>query len=98
MSTHTLLWDGVRNRLEVTTVEEMLSRNRIAYTEDLAAFPVPLYIGSEAECRDGLAACSGTVALRAEQLQRRAEVLAQRQAPEVRPVRVLDEPVPVAAR
>ena len=62
--THALLWDGVHHTLEVVTVDEMLSRNRLAYTEDVAVYPVPVLMGSEADMRAAAASCSHTILAR----------------------------------
>ena len=59
--THALLWNQIANTLEVVTVEAMLSSNRIAYTEDVAAFAVPIAMGPLAEMRDAAIACIGTL-------------------------------------
>ena len=62
--THALLWDGIHHTLEVVTVDEMLSRNRLAYTEDVATYPVPVLIGTEADMRAAAQSCSLTILAR----------------------------------
>ncbi len=62
--THVLLWDGIAHTLEVATVADMLSRNRMAYTDDLPAYPVPLFMGTEAEMRAARDNCARTILVR----------------------------------
>lgn len=62
--THVLLWDGAANTLEVATVDEMLSRNRRAYADDLFPCAVPLMAGPSADMHAALESCRQTMVAR----------------------------------
>lgn len=64
--THALLWSQSQCALHIEPIADMLSENRQAYATDRRMDYVPIYLGTEDECREGAAAVRSTMRQRQE--------------------------------
>lgn len=64
--THALLWSQSQCALHVESIDQMLSANRQAYTEDRRMDYAPIFFGPEDECREAAAAVRETMRQRQE--------------------------------